>query len=105
MSEENFIRSYQWHCRIHDEANQLTDIVLANLLSNLNIGAIYASQISYFAHTDMKIWKPILPTVPKSNPPFKQNFIFDVPEASVPAVEICWLISEAGIKTSAKETE
>ena len=46
-----------------------------------------------------------IPTVPSSNPPLRQNFMLDVPEASVPAVEICWLISEAGIKTSAKETE
>lgn len=30
-----------------------------------------------------------IPTVPSSNPPLRQNFIFDVPEASVPAVEIC----------------
>lgn len=30
-----------------------------------------------------------IPTVPNSNPPLRQNFIFDVPEASVPAVEIC----------------
>jgi hypothetical protein len=46
-----------------------------------------------------------VPTVPSNKPPFKQNFMFDVPEASVPAVEMCWLISEAGIKTSAKDTE
>jgi hypothetical protein len=35
--------------------------------------------------------------VPKIAPPFKTNFILDVPLASVPAVEMCWLISEAGI--------
>src|SRR5258706_1035143 len=40
-------------------------------------------------------------TVPNSKPPFKQNFMLLVPEASVPAVEICWLISEAGISSSA----
>ena len=45
------------------------------------------------------------PTVPTSNPPLRQNFILDVPDASVPAVEICWLMSEAGINTSARETE
>ena len=44
-------------------------------------------------------------TVPNSRPPFKQNFMFDVPDASVPAVEICWLISDAGMRTSASETE
>jgi len=29
-----------------------------------------------------------IPTVPNNNPPLRQNFIFNVPEASVPAVEI-----------------
>lgn len=34
-----------------------------------------------------------------------QNFMFDVPEASVPAVEMCWLMSDAGMRISASETE
>ena len=36
--------------------------------------------------------------------PFIANFMFDVPLASVPAVEICWLRSEPGTMTSANET-
>ena len=44
-------------------------------------------------------------TVPTSRPPLRQNFMFDVPDASVPAVEMCWLMSEAGMSTSASETE
>jgi hypothetical protein len=28
-------------------------------------------------------------TVPRRRPPFKQNFMLDVPDASVPAVEMC----------------
>lgn len=44
-------------------------------------------------------------TVPSRRPPFKQNFMLDVPDASVPAVEMCWLISEAGISISARVTE
>lgn len=44
-------------------------------------------------------------TVPRSKPPFKQNFMLDVPDASVPAVEMCWLRSEAGMSISARETE
>src|SRR5258706_718344 len=40
-------------------------------------------------------------TVPNSKPPFKQNFMLLVPEASVPAVEICLSISEAGVSSSA----
>lgn len=30
-----------------------------------------------------------IPTVPSNKPPFKQNFMFEVPDASVPAVEMC----------------
>ena len=44
-------------------------------------------------------------TVPTSRPPFRQNFMFDVPDASVPAVEMCCEMSEAGMSTSASETE
>ncbi|KAH3674988.1 hypothetical protein WICPIJ_009374 [Wickerhamomyces pijperi] len=43
-------------------------------------------------------------TVPMINPPFKVNFMFEVPEASVPAVEMCSDKSEAGQITSALET-
>lgn len=45
------------------------------------------------------------PTVPMSRSPFKQNFMFDVPDASVPTVEMCWLMSKAGISTSASDKE
>ena len=44
-------------------------------------------------------------TVPNNKPPFKQNFMFDVPDASVPAVEMCWLMSDAGMRISASDTE
>jgi len=30
-----------------------------------------------------------VPTVPSRRPPLRQNFMFDVPDASVPAVDIC----------------
>jgi len=53
MSEENFIRLYQSLRRVHDETSQLTDIILPNLLSNLDIGAIYDSK-SAISHTNMK---------------------------------------------------
>ena len=43
--------------------------------------------------------------VPIINPPFITNFILLVPEASVPAVEICSLSSDAGIMISANETQ
>ena len=36
--------------------------------------------------------------------PFIWNFMLDVPEASVPAVEMCWESSEAGMSVSARET-
>jgi len=37
--------------------------------------------------------------VPMIRPPFMTNFMLDVPEASVPAVEICWESSVAGMIT------
>ena len=38
------------------------------------------------------------------NAPFMANFMFPVPEASMPAVEICSLTSAAGIIFSARVT-
>ena len=42
--------------------------------------------------------------VPIIKPPFITNFIFDVPDASVPAVDICYDISDAGMYISADDT-
>ena len=42
--------------------------------------------------------------VPMIREPFIANFMLDVPDASVPAVEMCWLSSAPGIITSASET-
>jgi len=43
--------------------------------------------------------------VPIIKQPFIINFIFDVPEASVPAVEICCESSEPGMMIYAAETQ
>lgn len=53
-----------------------------------------ASSISMFAPS----------RVPMMRPPFRTNFMLLVPEASVPAVEMCSEMSEAGTMTSASET-
>ena len=53
MSKENLIKFYQLLCLIRDESNRLTDIVLPNLLSNLNIGTIYHRK-SAISHTNLK---------------------------------------------------
>jgi hypothetical protein len=42
--------------------------------------------------------------VPIIRHPFMTNFIFEVPEASVPAVEMCWESSAAGIIIYAEDT-
>ena len=42
--------------------------------------------------------------VPMVNAPFIANFMLPVPEASMPAVEICTLTSDAGMIRSASET-
>ena len=43
--------------------------------------------------------------VPSVTAPFIMNFMLPVPLASLPAVEICWLISVAGINSSAWLTQ
>mmetsp|Transcript_111 Transcript_111/g.535 ORF Transcript_111/g.535 Transcript_111/m.535 type:complete len:202 (+) Transcript_111:357-962(+) len=42
--------------------------------------------------------------VPTMRPPFMTNFMLPVPDASMPAVEMCWLTSDAGMMSSASET-
>jgi hypothetical protein len=83
------------------------------VLNKQKAPTLTSSAISILAPSTTHILAPIsqkqitnnIPTVPKSRPPLRQNFILEVPEASVPAVEMCWLISEAGMRTSASETE
>ena len=43
-------------------------------------------------------------SVPMIRQPFIWNFMLDVPEASVPAVEMCCDSSEAGMSVSARDT-
>src|SRR5207244_2292917 len=43
-------------------------------------------------------------SVPTSTAPLRGAFMFPVPEASVPAVEMCWESSQAGKMRSALET-
>lgn len=42
--------------------------------------------------------------VPMMSAPFMANFMFPVPEASVPAVEMCSLSSVPGMMASATDT-
>ena len=55
----------------------------------------FSSPISIFAPS----------TVPTNNPPFKQNFMFEVPLASAPAVEMCCEMLLVGTNNSARDTE
>ena len=67
-----------------------TNVLLANFLCDLDVCTIYdPTLINFLFLNDNNKRNRDLPTVPNNNPPFKQNFMFDVPEASVPAVEIC----------------
>ena len=43
-------------------------------------------------------------SVPMVSAPFSASFMLPVPEASIPAVEICSDRSAAGMMTSARET-
>lgn len=77
-------------------------VALADFLGNLDVGTIYIVCLqSQTSVADVQY----SPTVPRSRPPLMQNFMFEVPEASVPAVEMCWLMSDAGMRISASETE
>lgn len=80
-----------------------TDVALANFLGDLDVRTICddaSVNVRPLQHAD-----PHAPTVPSSRPPLRQNFMFDVPDASVPAVEMCWLMSDAGMRISASDTE
>ena len=48
------------------------------------------------------MWLTLAPSqVPMTRPPLSTNFMLLVPEASVPAVEMCSLMSDAGVRISA----
>ena len=75
------------------------DVVLANLASDLNLGRVS----THLLQTKEDAWTLTLAPsqVPMISPPFSTNFMLLVPLASVPAVEMCSLISEAGAMISA----
>jgi len=104
MAKEDFNKSRYKNQLWPNEAPQrtLTNITLPNFFRDLYIGTIW---VRSYDPVRRKLIMQHIPTVPNKSPPFRQNFMFEVPEASVPAVEMCWLMSEAGINTSAKETE
>ncbi len=83
----------------------LSGLLVDILTLRLYIFSTLAPKIKiFYAPTSSKISTLAPSIVPMISPPFITNFMFDVPEAYVPAVEICSLISEAGIITSALET-
>ena len=101
VSEENYTPNVSKFCA-RQEKTTLTHVIFPNFLCNLDVGTVCQK----FEHElqDMILMHNI-PTVPTRRPPLRQNFMLEVPDASVPAVEICWLISDAGIRISAKLTE
>lgn len=90
--------------RTHAGVKVRTNVALPNLLCDLDIRTIYKRPVNIFRGA-VQPNSRYSPTVPSSSPPLRQNFIFDVPLASVPAVEMCWLMSDAGMSTSASDTE
>ena len=80
----------------------LTNVVLPYFFRNFDISPIYA--VIFVSPLNLVPCSVGVPTVPSNSPPFRQNFMFDVPLASVPAVLMCWLISLAGTNNSAKDT-
>jgi hypothetical protein len=75
------------------------DVVLANFTGDFDL------RLSAEPHTQGLRPLTFAPShVPIIKPPLRTNFMFEVPLASVPAVEMCSLISLAGIIISALET-
>jgi hypothetical protein len=75
------------------------DVVLADLTSDFNL---FLVSRRLFTRQGRLTFAPS--QVPMIKPPFITNFMFEVPLASVPAVEMCSLISLAGMMISALET-
>ena len=76
------------------------NILFSNLLGDLDRRTIHSSE----KQASKRFSRAEILVVKSTYPPFRQNFILLVPDASVPAVEMCWEISDAGIKSSAMET-
>lgn len=72
------------------------DVVSTNFTSDFNLSKL---DICFRSENKLLTFAPS--QVPMMRPPLSTNFMFEVPEASVPAVEICSLISEAGVMISA----
>jgi len=84
---------------VFGEVAEEEDVVLSNLTSDFDL----------FSLVNFRFLRERVPTfapsqVPMIKPPFKTNFMFEVPLASVPAVEMCSLISLAGMMISALDT-
>jgi hypothetical protein len=76
------------------------DVLLADLASDLDVGAVTGTD-------DETTWVKVSDVTGCCEfefIPFKLNFMFDVPDASVPAVDMCSLMSDAGAIISHFET-
>lgn len=82
------------------EVAEEEDVVLANLAGDFNLGNV--SSCTVICSKPAGGRRTLAPSqVPIMRPPLRTNFMLLVPEASVPAVEMCSLISEAGVMISA----
>ena len=80
------------------------DILLADLLADLDVGSVRSAEQQSAVQNEpgwscsISVW---LCAATATN----THFMLDVPDASVPAVEMCSLMSFAGMMTSARLTE
>ena len=82
-------------CQIAEEK----DVLIARLARDFDLQKV---SLHYFCTTPSGIRLTFAPSqVPMIRPPFSTNFMLLVPLASVPAVEMCSLISDAGMIISA----
>lgn len=80
-------------------------ILLADLLSDLDVSTIDGTKEKTTVHykQQLKVSDSFQGSSVSNHS--QQNFMLEVPEASVPAVEMCSEMSEAGMRSSARETE
>jgi hypothetical protein len=79
------------------EVTEEEDVLLADFTGDLNLCHVSCNSLS--VHGTKLTLAPS--QVPMIKPPLRQNFMLEVPEASVPAVEMCSLMSLAGQMISA----
>lgn len=82
---------------VFGEVTEKEDVLLADLTGDFNLKCLLDG-VCFGSQEELTLAPSQVPMI---SPPFKQNFMLLVPEASVPAVEMCSEMSLAGQMISA----